>query len=183
VIVKSNIDAEWDDQIELAIKKTYGRKIRKPIYIHKEHKLIHYYGLHGTGNLKHYKRLPFGMDSTFARTARQFHNGDFHYITISHEGLMENKTEFDGRAYWDYSRMYTADQLRNPYLVFLTTLITHELAHAWHNDTDRERTKYKRIKQNDLIDQAWHEDIKEYDAEKIANGLRPYFYERLTNGE
>ena len=96
---------------------------------------------------------------------------------------MENKTEFDGRAYWDYSRMYTTDQLTNPYLVFLTTLITHELGHAWQNDSDVERIKYKVRKSNDLIDPTWYEDIKEYDAEKIANGLRPYFYKTLTNDE
>ena len=75
--------------------------------------------------------------------------------------------------------MYTADQLTNPYLVFLTTLITHELGHAWQNDSDVERIKYKVRASDDLIHSTWHEDIKEYDAEKIANGLRPIFYQRL----
>lgn len=179
MIVKCNIDPHWDSRIEYAISTTYKNRIRKPILVQREKSLTRYYGLHGVGNLNDYKRRPIDIDDNFARFCIHYHASSFHYITLSDSALKENKDRYDGRAYWDYKKMYTAEQRRNPFMVFLTTVLTHELSHAWQHDTGTLRTKYKIIDADPTIDDVWREHITEYDAEKNANGLRPLFYENL----
>ena len=165
--------------IKHATQKCYG-DLHYPVYIKLDRKLTGMtHGLYERKSVHDYERLPTGISPKDRKIIEGKYNGYFHYISLSVDALNGNTDSIDQESsYWEYKNIYTEEDINeHPSLCWLTTVLTHELQHAWQ--ADDVHLGY-RVKSNDMplvegMDKQWRRNLYEYDAEVGATKIRKFY--------
>ena len=164
--------------IEYAVENCYDLKY--PVYFNFSKNLFNDHGKHHIKHTEEYERLP----PSFTQEDRDYimdnHNGHFHYIALSHNFYKTNKQKVcTETSWWNYNDLYGSYNVKQwPLLCWLSTVITHELEHAWQADDllVGYRLHHKKIKEGSGLEDVWVRNVYEYDAEIESTKKRMNFF-------
>ena len=160
---------EVDEQSLKRLVKSKFSKIKKPIYINIDQKLITSYGLYNALYLYNFERYSKFWTYDFIEEVEK-HKGDFHRITLSYSFLYN---AFHDRSLskvetkmWGIKDHYS-DLRREHSYAYLFHLLSHELQHAQQNESTIQYKMENWPEYHYLKDQKCSSEI-EFDAEVAA---------------
>ena len=171
--------------LKSAIIKCFS-KIKKPLYIHINKKLIQCHGLHRRDWITELKRYPTSWTSQFISEIKN--NGDiYHRINLSYEFLhnaFHNRTQSnEDTDTWHIRKYFYFDPIDYAYM-YLFFLLAHELQHAQQCDSLRLKSykdskcyvQYKKSNWKEYEDVEGNNNVWEFDAEiaSINKSLKLY---------
>ena len=149
--------------------KSKFSKIKKPVYINIDQKLIRAFGMYNSVYLYNFKRYSRFWTEDFVEEVEK-HKGDFHRVTLSY-GFLYNafhdkrisKVETKN---WGISKHYSDLKKEYPY-AYLFHLLSHELQHAQQSESTIQYKMDNWPEYHYLKEQKCNSDI-EFDAEVAA---------------